>query len=275
MTRTTFLHLLLSSFLLLGALEAAEHSFKVEKVTGDVTYRAYKSFKRLAVKVGEELDAKGKIALNDGDFLEIKTPMGDVLTFQDKTYATLSKLTGSGADKNVQIDMPLGKIECDVKKLSKSSSFQVRTPSAVAGVRGTRFGVEIDRSGTVSVDVTEGLVAVAPASNPGSTVAVGAGQSASVKKGGGVSVSKNSSNNGKKNGANKGKKKGQDKKNGGNSGGNDSGNDGGGDSPEITLPDPIEIPEPPIDIPGVDSAVQDAIEEAVKNAQRIEFEVKK
>lgn len=268
MTRTTFLQLLLTSFLFWGTLQAAEHSFKVEKVTGDVTFRAYKSFKRLTVKVGDELGAKGKIALNDGDFLEIKTPMGDVLTFENKTYATLSKLTGSGADKNVQIDMPLGKINCDVKKLSKASSFQVRTPSAVAGVRGTRFGVKIDQSGTVSVDVSEGLVAVAPASNPGSTVAVGAGQSASVKKGGGVSVSKSSNGGGKKNGATKGKKKGQEKKNGGNSGGGDSGGgDSGGDS--FVAPE-IVIPEPPIDIPGLPK-----VDELREDLQRIEFEVKK
>ncbi len=263
MTRNNLLRILLASFLLVGALEAAEHAFKTVKVTGDVTFRAYKSFKRLAVKVGDELDAKGKIALNDGDFLEIQTPMGDILTFQDKTYATLSKLTGSGADKNVQIDMPLGKINCDVKKLSKASSFQVRTPSAVAGVRGTRFGVEIDQSGTVSVDVSEGEVAVAPASNPGSTVAVTAGQSASVKKSGDVSVSNNSNGGGKANGNNK---NGGNNKNNGNGGGGDGGDGGGAETP---APEPVEVPDIK-EIPGLDEVI-----DTIKNIQRIEFEVKK
>lgn len=181
----------MSFFLALSGLVAADVDFTVTNVVGDVTFRAYKSFKKVPVKVGDKLGSKGKISLKDGDALDLETPMGDVLNFKDKTFATLSKLTQNGADKQVEISMPLGSISCDVKKLSKDSSFQVRTPSAVAGVRGTKFGVTITESGTATISVTEGLVAVQPSSG-GSAVSVGAGQSASVKSGGGsISVKEN------------------------------------------------------------------------------------
>lgn len=194
-TFSSFLLVTISFLFIQASLLAKDVGFTVTNVVGDVTYRAYKSFKRVPVKVDQKLDPKGKIALADGDMLDLKTPMGDVLNFKDKTYATLSKLAQNGADKQVEINMPLGKIECDVKKLSKESSFQVRTPSAVAGVRGTKFGVQINESGTVSVSVTEGLVAVQPTSggSGGPSIPVSSGQKASVKSGSSsVSVEKSS-----------------------------------------------------------------------------------
>jgi hypothetical protein len=180
--------------------------------------------------------------------------MGDVISFEDKTYATLSKLTQQGDDKQVEISMPLGNIDCDVKKLSKKSSFQVRTPSAVAGVRGTKFGVSISPNGTATVTVSEGLVAVAPSAG-GSSVAVGAGKSASVKAGGkGVKVQSNNKG-GNKGGGNKGKGKGNKGGKGGNSGGSASGDDQGSGEP----PEP---PEPPSEINGSVQEIQDIVNTA-------------
>ncbi|MEW5945876.1 MAG: FecR family protein [bacterium] len=45
-------------------------------------------------------------------------------------------------------------------KLQKGGAFSVRTPTAVAGVRGTEFDVAVDEDGSSSVHVLEGAVAV-------------------------------------------------------------------------------------------------------------------
>lgn len=247
--------------LLLGSSHLfAEHKFKVTQVSGDVTFRAYKSFKNEPVQVGDELDAQSKVALKDGDSLEVKTPMGDVLSFKDKTFATLSKLTGVGEDKQIEVNMPLGKINCDVQKLSKESSFQIRTPSAVAGVRGTKFGVEINQNGTATINVSEGSVAVAPSTGGGASVSVGAGQSASVKAGGSIKVETT-----KTEGKGGGSTGGGGKSDGGSTGGGES---GGGEGGEKDAPE-VEVPDPPVDVDGVD----DIIEEL--RLKFIEFNVKR
>lgn len=246
---------LLAFLMLAGQAFTQDVQFTVALVKGKVTYRAYKSFKREDVKVGDKLDARGKVALADGDQLDVKTPMGDVISFQDKTYATLSKLTQQGDDKEVEISMPLGNIDCDVKKLGQKSSFQVRTPSAVAGVRGTKFGVSISPDGTATVSVTEGLVAVDPTAG-GSSVSVGAGAKASVKAGSkGVKVQNN--NKGGSKGGSKGNNKGG-KKGGGGSGGDTSGSsDDDQSSTEATEP-----PEPPTEISGSVKEIQDIVNTA-------------
>ncbi|MBF0198515.1 MAG: hypothetical protein HQL32_12430, partial [Planctomycetes bacterium] len=72
-------HLISCLLILTFGLQLQSASFTVNEVTGDVSYRAYKSFKKVPVKKGDELQEKGKLALKNGAFLKILTPMGDVL----------------------------------------------------------------------------------------------------------------------------------------------------------------------------------------------------
>lgn len=59
----------------------------------------------------------------------------------------------------------------------------VTTPSAVLAVRGTDYGVEVEKDGDTSVAVFEGTVEVRDASGLGEAVQVGAGQSLRVRRG--------------------------------------------------------------------------------------------
>ncbi|MBI4711294.1 MAG: FecR domain-containing protein, partial [Candidatus Omnitrophica bacterium] len=46
-------------------------------------------------------------------------------------------------DKTTLLDLALGKIVVDVEKLKGNSKFEVRTPTALSGVRGTTFEVTV------------------------------------------------------------------------------------------------------------------------------------
>lgn len=59
----------------------------------------------------------------------------------------------------------------------------VTTPSAVLAVRGTEYGVEVEKDGDTTVAVFEGTVEVRDAAGLGETVRIGAGQAVRVRHG--------------------------------------------------------------------------------------------
>lgn len=80
------------------------------------------------------------------------------------------------------LELLFGKIKLEVVKLSKKEKFQVRTPSAVCGIRGTAFRVDHPENGSTTVTVTEGSVEVSRPDGLDS-VLVEAGQQVTVAPG--------------------------------------------------------------------------------------------
>ncbi|TAN43308.1 MAG: hypothetical protein EPN22_10265 [Nitrospirae bacterium] len=99
-------------------------------------------------------NSKAEIAFNDGN----------VIRLAEKTRLALSEYISGGT---ASLFLSIGKVEASVaKKLTKTislfnqkSRFELRTPNAVAGVRGTEYHVGFDGSVT-QVIVKEGVVAV-------------------------------------------------------------------------------------------------------------------
>ena len=64
--------------------------------------------------------------------------------------------------KNVKVDLSLGKLWANVKRLVTSdSSVEVRTTNAVAGVRGTVYRVNVEEDKSAIIKVYDGTVYVA------------------------------------------------------------------------------------------------------------------
>lgn len=79
------------------------------------------------------------------------------------------------------VQILLGKVRAYIRKQTGGAPpFQMGTPSAVIAVRGTRFDVEVNRSGISEVDVFQGLVGVASITVPGVSVLVRPGMSTRV-----------------------------------------------------------------------------------------------
>lgn len=114
----------------------------------------------------EELKRNDPIHIGD----TIRTGQGRVkLMFEDNSLMTLDRNTDikiseylySPAEQKREsmIDVFSGRVKSLVGRfLSSQSDFQVRTPTAVAGVRGTHFMIDVDEDSTVTV--FDGEVAV-------------------------------------------------------------------------------------------------------------------
>jgi len=169
----------LSAVLLACSAQAAPGRAVVRNVRGTASY---------AEQGGEWRPLKGGQALGPG--ATVKTGVDgaadlylgeygpDVHLF-DSTTLGLDRLnierTGAEAAVETQLNLSAGTIRGEVRKLSAASKYEVKTPNAVVGVRGTKY--QISANGVVHV--IEGsmvVVYINPSTQQMSTHTVGAGQ---------------------------------------------------------------------------------------------------
>lgn len=101
------------------------------------------------------------IITSAGSTLEITTKKEDIIKVNENTRLTVSKnVVKNRSGNSLGLSLGTGSIACKVKKLSTESSFEIYTPTAVAGVRGTDFAVAAGIDGSAQVSVSEGMVNV-------------------------------------------------------------------------------------------------------------------
>ena len=126
-----------------------------------------------------------------GDTLRADTAGNAVLNFFDGSTLTLEsgtqvKVVSLSASGGIQaaIEQGIGRTWASVTKLGPGSSFEIRTPTATAAVRGTAFQTIVESvNGTIvtTIRTQEGTVLVT--SVAGGTVVVGAGQEVQIGAG--------------------------------------------------------------------------------------------
>jgi hypothetical protein len=132
--------------------------------------------------------------LNEGDVVRTKSKSKVVIQLDDGSVTqltslssmTMDKLSRSLKGKSTDMNMEVGKSWMKVKKLNpERDKFNVSTPTAVAGVRGTYFSSEVEETTDSSFDVFEGEIAVSQRSDPTSQVPVRTNHRTEVKRGNG------------------------------------------------------------------------------------------
>ncbi|AGB41282.1 Fe2+-dicitrate sensor, membrane component [Halobacteroides halobius DSM 5150] len=127
---------------------------------------------------------KSQVELEVGDKIRTKTDSKAVLIFTNQAQVLIEDQSKLEVTKNQAGKLDLKKLkltigEVIVKFIDQfGGRFKIETPSAVAGVRGTTFSVEVTNSQVTKVAVTEGKVAVSSAVGE---VKITAGQMAKVK----------------------------------------------------------------------------------------------
>ncbi|MBD3390751.1 MAG: hypothetical protein GF418_01840 [Chitinivibrionales bacterium] len=141
----------------------AERRCWIESMVGDVKIRREGSVKWLNARV--KLPVKQKDAIRT--FVEseavIATSEGTKLRVSENSTVELATFVqGRKGDNKTNVKILSGDVMSNVKKLvSKGSSFQFETPTAVASIRGTRVGFRVSGSQT-DILVYEGRVYVTP-----------------------------------------------------------------------------------------------------------------
>lgn len=113
--------------------------------------------------------AEKGLVLEEGDKIKTGSNSEAVLQWANghklKVYAlsvlNIDQLSAKGSNENTGLNVESGKIFAKANKLkSEKSSFQVATPTAVAGVRGTQFMIEVADDGASTVALLEGSLSI-------------------------------------------------------------------------------------------------------------------
>jgi len=154
MKKTILPALLVLAFALNCARQPVDEYAMITFMIGDVTKN------NAAVQIGDVIKEKDVIQTGAESFCDVKIGQS-LIRVKQKTKVVLATLMRQGGIENTAVELDSGKMLCKPKKLIKSETFMVKTPTAVAGVRGTQFTVEADQNGTSRIKVFEGSVKVA------------------------------------------------------------------------------------------------------------------
>lgn len=145
-----------------GQNEVSQEKVSIKSIVGKAEVRSPKTGKWRPARVGMTVKMKWDVRTYVESTIELAFESGTVIKLSENSVINLStilKKQGQSAT-NSKIKVSTGRIWGNVKKLvSNKSSFSFETPTAVAAIRGTRLGIQVDKNKTV-VDVFEGKVGV-------------------------------------------------------------------------------------------------------------------
>jgi len=112
---------------------------RLTAVTGEVTVLPADGGEESAAEVGMPLEEGDRVVTAAGAEAEVALDGGSLVTVRESSDFKLEKT----AKAETSFLLAFGSLLAKIQKLG-SQSLQVRTPSAVAAVRGTEFGVEVE-----------------------------------------------------------------------------------------------------------------------------------
>ncbi|MGQ9732898.1 MAG: FecR family protein [Candidatus Zipacnadales bacterium] len=160
---TAFILIVFSAILFTNSLTIVQQLARVSEIRGFVELKAVNgtAFKPLlqdaTVRVGSVLrtGADGYAVLWWPDNTTIRIEPGTELTIEKCLFNKRNESLLS------QFSLHIGHIWVDVvRSLSADSKFEIHTPTATAGVRGTTFAIDVSETGTTEIFVYKGTVEV-------------------------------------------------------------------------------------------------------------------
>lgn len=134
---------------------------KVENVIGKAQYRKISETSWHTLKINQKLDENYRIRTGKGSKIILAFKDGSKITLRNMVVMDLKKIVNTPTAKQSSLKLFYGKIKASVKKLQrKNDYFEVYTPTAVIGVRGTEFGVSVRQQKKTRMAVFEGEVSV-------------------------------------------------------------------------------------------------------------------
>lgn len=145
-----------------GSAQAVKGAGAISSISGDVETRQGEG-PWAAAKLNDTLDPGDGIRTGSGGKAKIVMPNGSTIVLGQLSSLTIDDMDiDYGADSS-SYNYTLGQGAARAttpKSKSQNATFTVKTPTAVAGVRGTDFAVEIDEEETTLVTVFDGEVEV-------------------------------------------------------------------------------------------------------------------
>jgi len=164
--------------LLAMAAVAQEVSVKVTRLAGPVEIRAAKQTAWEQAELGQVLVAGDTLRTLKGGKVQLLFPGNALVLIKENSVLSVKELQDDGGGK---VKTLVGGFLFNLQKaLSPGSTFEVETPGALAVVRGTQFGVEVDPDGTSHFTGYDGFVEITA---EGETRTLGPGETIDVVPG--------------------------------------------------------------------------------------------
>ncbi len=140
-------------------------------VYGDVSLT--RNGTRTALASGSELASGDVVATGPRGLAEIHVGADTIVRIREGSMLAIAELQRRDGRLAFSVDLPSGTALFNFKRFSKGDSASVRTPTSVAGVRGTTFGVSVGRNSDVRYEVLEGKIRVKSRVDTGASPALG------------------------------------------------------------------------------------------------------
>ena len=171
---------ILSAFAVAGQTRAVASPSVLAVLAGRVEL-AHGSAAYAGARDGQTVTAGDRVRTGDTGHAVVTFFDGSTLDIGSATEVAIEAAASSGATVDLVISQAIGRTFSSVHKLvDPRSRYEIRTPSLVAAVRGTKFEVEVAADGSAAERTTEGLVAV---SSAGAEVFVPAGAQTRATRG--------------------------------------------------------------------------------------------
>lgn len=144
--------------ILLAAAAVAADNVSIVDIKGRVDTKAPGATEWKKVAVGDTVPMGTEVRTLKGARAVLKWKQGHVVKLSALTTIKLEKSDFDAAKgENSLVNVNVGKVLVKSQKLAnKDSHFDVKTPTTIAGVRGTEFMVDVQQNGASTVALVEG-----------------------------------------------------------------------------------------------------------------------
>ncbi len=156
-------------------------------VKGQITLKAKSASEPVTAKIGSKVHEGDEITSGADSRAKIVMSDKNVFNLSPDSKIVIEKYRNDATEKTVEIKVNSGKLRSSLEQKydGEKSQFNIKTPSAVAGVRGTDFvtsyNSQTHESNFLTFHGTVAVSAIGPAGQGSTQVMVKAGQSSSVK----------------------------------------------------------------------------------------------
>ncbi len=148
-------------FILVSTVLLEADMVKVINVMGKAQYRKLSDSQWQDVQFNLKLKQGYRIRVGKESKVVLLLKDGSKVTLQNLCVFDISKLFENDKKKQSVFKVYYGKVNAQINKLLRNDDqFDIMTPTAVAGVRGTEFAVSVGRNLKTKVAVFKGEVAV-------------------------------------------------------------------------------------------------------------------
>ena len=129
-------------------------------VTGDVEVHDGSNW--AFAEIGEVVEEGNAVRTHANSSCEIQFGKSSIIQLKENTDLTFSSVLFDPGNTNVELKLSKGTLLSKVEQLTVGDSYNVASPGAICGIRGTQFLVSTDEEQSTTLAVREGKVSLVP-----------------------------------------------------------------------------------------------------------------